>query len=54
MAHSNDYYAAFEPDLRSNPNYSFEIGDIDGHNCQEVVFPRQDGCVVVIKKRCAS
>lgn len=37
------YYAAYEPDLRCCPNYSFEIGDVDGDGQMEMVCLNQDG-----------
>ena len=39
----NEYFVAWEPDLRCYPNYSFEIGDVDGDGKPEVLFPKQDG-----------
>ena len=45
------YVAAYDPDLRCYPNYSFVIGDVDGDGRQEVVIPKQDGHVMAIKKQ---
>lgn len=39
----NEYFAAYEPDLRCYPNYSFEIGDIDGDGRMEMVSLNQNG-----------
>jgi hypothetical protein len=36
--------------LRCYPNYSFEVGDVDGDGRDEVVFPRQDGRLMVIRQ----
>ncbi len=37
------YVAAYDPDLRCYPNYSFEIGDVDGDGRQEMVALNQNG-----------
>ncbi len=39
----NPYYVAYEADLRCNPNYSFEIGDLDGDGRLEMVCLNQNG-----------
>ncbi len=39
----NEYFVAYEPDLRYYPNYSFEIGDIDGDGKVEMVSLNQNG-----------
>ncbi len=39
----NQYFAAYEPDLRCYPNYSFEIGDVDGDGQIEMVSLNQNG-----------
>lgn len=37
------YYTAFEPDLGFYPNYSFEVGDIDGDGRKELAAVSTDG-----------
>lgn len=37
------YFCAFEPDLRCYPNYSFEIGDVNGDGRSELVSLNQNG-----------
>ena len=37
------YAIAHEADLRCYPNYSFEIGDVDGDGCSELVCLNQNG-----------
>ena len=39
----DEYYIAYEPDLRCYPNYSFEIGDINGDGLMEMVSLNQNG-----------
>jgi hypothetical protein len=39
----NQYYIAYEVDLRCYPNYSFEIGDVDGDGKLEFVSLNQNG-----------
>jgi len=39
----NKYFVAYEPDLRCYPNYSFEIGDIDGDGRKEMISLNQNG-----------
>ena len=39
----NEYYTACTLDLRCYPNYSFEIGDIDGDSRMEMVSLNQNG-----------
>lgn len=39
----NKYFSAYEVDLRCYPNYSFEIGDIDGDGRIEMVSLNQNG-----------
>ena len=39
----NPYTIAYAPDLRCYPNYSFEIGDVDGDGCAEMVALNQNG-----------
>ncbi len=39
----NDYVIAYEADLRCYPNYSFEIGDVDGDGRLEMVSLNQNG-----------
>ncbi len=43
MAVQSDYYVAYQPDLRCYPNYSFEIGDLDGDGRMEFVSLNQSG-----------
>ena len=38
-----EYCAAYEPDLRCNPNYSFAVGDVDGDGRMEFVALNQSG-----------
>jgi len=37
------HFVAFTPDLRCYPNYSFEIGDVDGDGRLEMVSLNQNG-----------
>jgi hypothetical protein len=39
----NEYFVAYEPDLRCYPNYSFQIGDVDGDGEMEMVCLNQNG-----------
>jgi hypothetical protein len=39
----SDYYVAYQPDLHCYPNYSFEIGDLDGDGRAEFVCLDQTG-----------
>ena len=39
----NEYFVAYEPDLRCYPNYSFEIGDLNGDGRMEMVSLNQNG-----------
>lgn len=39
----NEYLIAYEPDLRCYPNYSFEIGDVNGDGRMEMVSLNQNG-----------
>ena len=39
----SEYYIAYEADLRCYPNYSFEIGDVDGDGRAELVCLNQNG-----------
>ena len=38
-----EYYVAYQPDLQTYPNYSFEIGDLDGDGRMELVSLDQTG-----------
>ena len=40
------YYSAYEPDLGFYPNYSFEVGDIDGDGQRELAALSTDGNLV--------
>jgi len=39
----NEYFVAYEPNLKCYPNYSFEIGDINGDGRMEMVSLNQNG-----------
>jgi len=39
----NEYFIAYEPDLRCYPNYSFEIGDLNGDGRMEMGSLNQNG-----------
>ncbi len=46
------YFVAYEPDLRCYPNYSFQIGDVDGDGEMEMVCLNQNGNRLRVVKLC--